>query len=110
VENGAMWIPHLMDQLDLTYRRMPKEFAEHPLDTFQRNFWINPFGEDDIHELLRHVPPERVLFGSDYPHPEGLAEPVRFADAIMDLPAKDLERIMGGNLAGLMGVKLTKAA
>jgi len=110
VENGSMWIPHLMDQLDLTYRRMPKEFAEHPRQTFERNFWTNPFAEDNIHELLKHLPPERVLFGSDYPHPEGLDDPVSFADALSDLPAKDLEGIMGGNLAGLMGVKLKKAA
>ena len=110
VENGASWVPHLMKQLDLTYRRMPKEFLEHPLESFQRNFWINPFAEDDVHELLQHVPPERVLFGSDYPHPEGLAEPVSFADGISDLAAEQVEGIMGGNLARLMGVELTKAA
>jgi predicted TIM-barrel fold metal-dependent hydrolase len=110
VENGAGWVGHLMDQLDLTYRRMPKEFIEHPAETFGRNFWINPFCEDDIHQLLQVVPPERVLFGSDYPHPEGLADPLSFADELDELPDEDVNKIMGGNLAALMGVELPAAA
>jgi predicted TIM-barrel fold metal-dependent hydrolase len=110
VENGASWVGHLMKQLDLTYRRMPQEFIEHPGDTFRRSFWINPFCEDDIHELLDEVPPERVLFGSDYPHPEGLADPLSFADELSALPDTDVAKIMGGNLADLMGVTLPKAA
>jgi len=109
VENGAGWIGHLLQQLDLTYRRMPQEFLEHPNETFQRNFWINPFCEDNVHELLEHVSPQRVLFGSDYPHPEGLADPVAFADTLGDLPDADVQDIMGGNLAALMGVALPAA-
>ncbi|MCU1346313.1 MAG: amidohydrolase 2 [Acidimicrobiia bacterium] len=111
IENGATWIPHLMDQFDLTYRRMPKEFMEHPVETFQRNFWVNPFGEDDVKQVLDFVAPEKLLFGSDYPHPEGLADPVRFADNLPEtLPAHQVAGIMGGNLAGLLGVDLPKVA
>jgi hypothetical protein len=51
-----------------------------------------------------------VLFGSDYPHPEGLADPVGFADTIVDRSPAEVEAIMGGNLAGLMGVTLPAAA
>jgi predicted TIM-barrel fold metal-dependent hydrolase len=109
VENGASWVGHLLEAFDLAYRRMPQEFTEHPVETFQRNFWINPFCEDDVHALLRHVPAERVLFGSDYPHPEGLADPLSFADELTDLPPHDLRGIMGANLAGLIGVDLPAA-
>jgi predicted TIM-barrel fold metal-dependent hydrolase len=89
---------------------MPQQFTEHPVDTFRRSFWINPFCEDDVHALLRHVPAERVLFGSDYPHPEGLPDPVSFADQLDDLPPDDVQAIMGGTLASLMGVELPAAA
>ncbi|MGD9792587.1 MAG: amidohydrolase family protein [Acidimicrobiia bacterium] len=110
VENGSMWVPYVMKQMDLTYRRMSKEFLEHPRDTFERSFWINPFGEDDVNELLQYVPAERILFGSDYPHPEGLEDPVSFADQLIDVSDEQVRAIVGGNLAGLMGVKLGKAS
>ena len=60
---------------------MPQEFPEHPVEVFQRNVWVNPFWEDDVarHRLCGV---ERVLFGSDYPHPEGLAEPLEYLDTL----------------------------
>ena len=27
---------------------MPQEFAEHPVEVFRRNVWVNPFWEDDV--------------------------------------------------------------
>ena len=50
--------------------------------------------------------PEHILFGSDYPHPEGLAEPFEWAEEVSDLyPGEDVAKIMGGNLFGLLGMK-----
>lgn len=34
-----------------------------------------PF-EDDVHELVENVGVDRVVFGSDHPHVEGLVTPV----------------------------------
>jgi predicted TIM-barrel fold metal-dependent hydrolase len=49
--------------------------------------------------------PDRLLFGSDYPHPEGLANPVDFVDDLPDsLPDTDVAKIMGGNLKELLKV------
>ena len=45
------------------------------------------------------LPTDRVVFGSDYPHPEGLADPVSYAEELDSLPREDIEKIMGGNLA-----------
>ena len=36
--------------------------------------------------------------------PEGLFDPVTWVDELESLPADDQAKIMGGNLAGLMGV------
>jgi hypothetical protein len=44
------------------------------------------------------------MFGSDYPHPEGLANPADFVKALEDLPAATTARVMGGNLKELIGV------
>ena len=47
--------------------------------------------------------PDRLLFGSDYPHPEGLADPISFADDLPEsLSDEDVAKIMGGNLKELL--------
>ena len=45
---------------------------------------------------------ENVVFGSDYPHPEGMYDPVTFVDELEGLPPADQASIMGGNLARIM--------
>ena len=59
----------------------------------------------------RRVPPlvdvigaDRVCFGSDYPHPEGLDNPLAWRHEVDDLPAADIEKIMGANLKALLAV------
>ena len=49
---------------------------------------------------------DHVLFGSDWPHPEGLAEPCSYIDHLPDsLSDEDVRNIMGGNLARIMRVE-----
>ena len=59
-----------------------------------------PFPEDDIVGLVGLLGPERVLFGSDWPHPEGLAEPLAFGDLLGGLGAEDRAAVMRGNDPG----------
>jgi predicted TIM-barrel fold metal-dependent hydrolase len=47
---------------------------------------------------------DHVLFGSDYPHPEGLADPLSYLDELEGLDEESVAKIMGGNLAALMNV------
>jgi predicted TIM-barrel fold metal-dependent hydrolase len=49
---------------------------------------------------------ERVMFGSDYPHLEGLVEPLSYLDNIVDMSEADQRRIMGGNMLDLLGVEV----
>jgi predicted TIM-barrel fold metal-dependent hydrolase len=46
-----------------------------------------------------------VLFGSDYPHPEGLGDPVSYVDQLAGQPEELVRKIMGGNLAKLMNLE-----
>jgi predicted TIM-barrel fold metal-dependent hydrolase len=49
--------------------------------------------------------PEHILFGSDYPHPEGMADPLNWAKEIGELfAAADVRSIIGGNMYGLLGM------
>jgi predicted TIM-barrel fold metal-dependent hydrolase len=45
-----------------------------------------------------------VLYGSDWPHPEGLAEPTFYVHALAHLSVDDQAKIMGGNLGRLVTV------
>nr|MDT0665856.1 amidohydrolase family protein [Micromonospora sp. DSM 115978] len=59
---------------------------------------------DSLDGLVDLMGADRVCFGSDYPHPEGLAEPLSFAQQLKHLPAADVERIMSTNMFELLGV------
>jgi predicted TIM-barrel fold metal-dependent hydrolase len=106
VENGSSWVHGLFDTLKGIYKKMPMEFAEEPISVFKRNIRVAPFWEEDLGDLAKLIGTENVLFGSDYPHPEGLAEPAKFVDELKHLPEEDVRKIMGGNLARLMNVEL----
>ncbi len=69
---------------------------------FKRNIYVHPFHEEDPIGLVDILGADRVLFGSDYPHPEGMADPISFVDELKGLPDADVAKIMGGNLSRLM--------
>jgi hypothetical protein len=50
------------------------------------------------------LPLDHILFGSDFPHPEGLKEPLSYADKLDGLTGDQQAQVMGGNLAKLMKV------
>ena len=74
---------------------------------FKRNIHISPFWEEDLGALAELIGVDRVLFGSDYPHPEGLADPASYVDELAGAPEETVRKIMGGNLARLMNVEDT---
>jgi predicted TIM-barrel fold metal-dependent hydrolase len=102
VENGSDWIPGLLDQLAGVHKKMPQLFAEDPLGAIRRNVFVSPFWEDDLQALAELLPIDHLVFGSDYPHPEGLADPLSYLDHLDGLTDAEVERVMGGTLAGLI--------
>ncbi len=105
IEAGGEWIPAFVQHLGDTYKKMPNAFDGDPVEQFKRNVYVSPFHEDDLGEIIDVIGADHVLFGSDWPHPEGLAEPTSYVDHLpKGLPAEDVENIMGGNLARLMKV------
>jgi predicted TIM-barrel fold metal-dependent hydrolase len=105
IENGAEWVIPFLDHLREVYRRMPQLFEEDPIEAFTRNVYIAPFHEDDVTALIDAVGVDHLIFGSDFPHPEGLAEPCSYVDHLpSDLLQEQVEAIMGGNLARIMKV------
>jgi predicted TIM-barrel fold metal-dependent hydrolase len=79
VENGSEFLGNLFKKLRSTDRKMPDYFGEDPVEAFRRNIWINPFWEDDVNELVDLMGADRVIFGSDWPHIEGMPRPLDYA-------------------------------
>jgi predicted TIM-barrel fold metal-dependent hydrolase len=103
IENGVAWVPEAIRAL----RRLSGtgDFGTSGarlVDVFHEHVWVTPFTDDDVLALLQHVPVERVLFGSDYPHAEGFAEPKQFLSLLEGISDDDQHRIMRDNARELM--------
>jgi len=104
VENGSAWVRPLVQRLRRVYDRMPGAFDEDPIEAFKRCIYVHPFHEEDPIGLVELIGADNVLFGSDFPHPEGMYDPVGFVDQLEGLSDTDKAKIMGGNLNRIMKV------
>jgi predicted TIM-barrel fold metal-dependent hydrolase len=104
VENGSSWVRPLLETFAHEYDHNPHLYEEDPVMVFKRNIWVHPFHEEDPVGLAEILGADRVVFGSDYPHPEGLADPVSWVDQLQGLPHDDIAKIMGGNIAEVLKV------
>ena len=104
VENGSGWVRPLFSSMEHAYKLNPHVFEENPIEVFKRNVYVHPFHEDDLHGLAELIGVDNIIFGSDYPHPEGLADPIAYVDELDGFNDADKAKIMGGNLARIMGV------
>jgi hypothetical protein len=105
VEFASSWIRPFVHKLQATYEQSPVLFDEDPLAVFKRNVWVHTFHEPDPAGLLEMgIPANRLMFGSDFPHPEGMADPLAYSDVVKDLPVDVQALIMGGSLAQMMKI------
>jgi predicted TIM-barrel fold metal-dependent hydrolase len=107
VELGSSWMFPLVNRFNDVYKKVPQDFPENPIDVIRRNISVCGFWEEDFGALADLIGETQVLFGSDWPHPEGLAHPARFVDEVAErdnLSGERLRKIMGGNMARLMQV------
>jgi predicted TIM-barrel fold metal-dependent hydrolase len=104
VENGSAWVRPLVRKLERLYERSPDLFDEDPIAAFKRCIWVHPFHEEDTVGLVDLIGVDNVVFGSDYPHPEGMFDPITFVDELEGLAVADQAKVMGGNLARILKV------
>ena len=106
IENGSDWVALLAKRLKKQANQTPWVFAEDPVDVLRRNVWVTPYYEDDIRALADLIGVERVLFGSDWPHGEGLAEPIDFVKELHAFDETEVRKIMRDNALDLLGESL----
>ena len=103
VEYASTWIRPFVTKLQRTYERSPGIFDEDPFETFRRSIYVHAFHEPDPKGLLDlGIRADHLMFGSDFPHPEGMADPLAYSEVIIDLTPDDQALIMGGTISQLM--------
>ena len=107
VENGAQYLPELIAKIRSTSNKMPGYWKNDPVETFRRHVWINPFWEDDVNQVADCVGPNRVIFGSDWPHIEALPEPIEYVRELKEFDAVEKKQILLDNVQELLTLRPT---
>jgi predicted TIM-barrel fold metal-dependent hydrolase len=101
IETGSSWVPGLLGKLKKAYGQMPFAFGQDPVETFCRHIWVSPYYEDPLPELRDTLGADHVIFGSDFPHGEGLAEPMEFVNDLDGFSEEEIRLVMRENGLGL---------
>jgi predicted TIM-barrel fold metal-dependent hydrolase len=105
VEYWAGWIRPFVNRMRAVYEKSAVLFDEDPFEVFTRNIYLHIFHEPDPQGLLDlGIPADRLMFGSDFPHPEGMGDPLAYSEVVEDLTTEEQELIMGGTLAKALHV------
>lgn len=74
---------------------------------FKRNIYIHPFLEDDVAGIVDTMGEDHVMFGSDFPHPEGIGDPLSFVERLGGFSDAAKAKIVGGNAIEQLGLKVS---
>ena len=105
IETGSEWVWPFVKKLAKAYSQQRHAFEEDPLEVFRRQVWVSPYYEDDLSALRDLIGVDHMLFGSDFPHAEGLADPVSFVHDLDGFSDDEIELVMRTN-----GLALTERA
>jgi predicted TIM-barrel fold metal-dependent hydrolase len=116
IEQGAVWVPSWMRQLDAAHEAFAKSeerlrrLSLRPSEYVRRQVRVTPYPTEPVGWIVEQAGEEICLFSSDYPHVEGGRNPLkRFADGLVGLGERALQRFYCDNFVDLMGPALTAA-
>ena len=101
IENGAAWVDNLAKKLNKIAVTYGHAFAEPPVETLRRHVFVSPFHEEDPGHYIDLLGAEQVIFGSDFPHAEGIAEPRTYVNDLAGQPEDVIDKVMRTNTRGL---------
>ena len=110
IENGSNWLKPLFKTVDKAAalgrrgQMIGGPLSAKPSEALAEHLWVCPFPEDDVDELIGAIGAEHVLFGSDWPHPEGIREPADYVPRLAGRHADVTRQVLRGNTARLLGI------
>jgi predicted TIM-barrel fold metal-dependent hydrolase len=121
-EGTSAWVPDYVERLEFHYKETREsqklgDFRGHldesPAETFRTHIKIGASCMSRREAEMRHeIGVENMMWGSDYPHPEGSWPITRQQQltALHGIPEDELEAILGGNAVEFYGLDVEKLA
>jgi predicted TIM-barrel fold metal-dependent hydrolase len=103
IENGSEWVHRLAKRLHKLANQYPQTFPNDPVDELREHVWVAPYYEEDVPALAERIGVDRILFGSDWPHGEGLENPTSYVKDLAGLDDRDIRKIMRDNATEFLG-------
>jgi predicted TIM-barrel fold metal-dependent hydrolase len=108
-EQGTVWLPYTIRKMDHAFLMgRPATWGKlemRPSDYFREHCFVAPFPEENVPRVVEAVGVEPIVFGSDFPHGEGLPEPTMYLGQVATFSDDDRRAIMRGNLARYLGIE-----
>jgi predicted TIM-barrel fold metal-dependent hydrolase len=102
-EQGTVWVPYTIRKLDHAFlmgrRATWGKLDRRPSEYFQDHCFVAPFPEENVDRVVEAVGIKPIVFGSDFPHGEGLPEPELYLGQLKNLNDDDTRLVMRDNLA-----------
>ncbi len=110
LEAGASWVPHWLWRLDnICYPEFPTLVEENikmlPSEYFKRQCWVGiELGEPCLREVIDVIGHDKLLYGSDFPHPDHLHFTTEdIAQQLNELDEKELQAVLEQNAIDFYG-------
>ena len=102
IESGSDWVPLLLHALEKSYGQTPAAYDHiDPVQQVREHVWVSPYYEDNLPVLRDELGADKMIFGSDYPHAEGLADPLSFVDDLPGFSDDEIRLVMCENALSL---------
>ena len=110
LEAGCGWLPYWLWRMDEHWEQTrgvegEPEIPRAPSEYFRRQCWIScEPDEPNLPELVRQIGDDRVVFASDYPHPDHEWPKTVETMLAVDLPEGTRRKILHDNAAAFYGL------
>jgi predicted TIM-barrel fold metal-dependent hydrolase len=107
---GEFWFPWMIELMDIraSVKHTSGKLGDYnanmsmkPSEYFQRNIYVgcSALPDEDSTEAYYKIGIDRILWGTDYPHPEGTwpATQHKMNLSLGGLPDADIQKMLGGN-------------
>jgi predicted TIM-barrel fold metal-dependent hydrolase len=102
-EQGTVWAPYTLRKLDHAFlmgrRATWGKLEMRPSEYFKQHCFVAPFPEENVERVVEAVGIEPIVFGSDFPHGEGLPDPDAYLVQLKSFTDDQVKTIMRDNLS-----------
>ena len=107
-EYGTVWLPYLFRKIDhaaMLRVAVPRTGSSpgRPSQLFKEHVVVAPYPEENVARVADVSGWDCLVFGSDFPHSEGLPDPIQYVSQLGKLDDEIVYKLMRGNLERFLG-------